>query len=492
MSEMIISNLIHNPEYFIKVFHHLEPKYFADGSAYRDIFSVVSEHYKKYEARPTKLAISLELDSYGLPQDRHYNAKDILSNLRPIEGQDLDVMIKMTETYIKKLAYYLTIADIVEIYDNEKKSPEQRNHRLPTLESTQDIVAKALAISFENKLGHSYNEGFEERVKSYKEGVVKIPFRLNSMNLMTSGGVERKTENIVIAPTGVGKSMFMCSLASDYMMQGYNVLYITLEMGELQVSKRIDANILDISLSQMTQDTLDEEYYLEKARDFQSLPHVGKLKIKEYASRTATVNDFNALLDDYKIKEDFRPDIIIVDYLMIIKSTGGSKMAEHERLNRLAVELRAMASKYDVALWTAMQTNRDGNDKSDLSLSDIAGSFDVSHHADFIITLTETDDGIERRTQRIKTVKNRYGSKDENGIVDLFVTKGKQRYEDLGEFNSTPANVPPSIGVSQPVMITDEGIVPVKEEKKSMERILQFATDDSENDIESKLNSIPW
>ena len=491
---MILSNLIFNPEYFIKVYHHMSASYFPEGSAYKDLYKIVDSYYTKYEGRPTKLAINLELNSSGLPTDRFDGAKKLLGALNEIKGEDTTVMVAMTEKHVRDVAYYNTITDIVEIYTNEKKPEDQRDKRLPSLESTQDLIAKALAISFENTLGHDYNTGFAERQLAYLEGVMKIPFRLESMNKMTNGGVERKTLNIPIAPTGVGKSMWLCSLATDYMMAGMNVLYITLEMSEMQVSKRIDANVLDISLNNMNQDTLNVDLYMERAHNFMAMPHVGKLRVKEYASREATVNDFSALLDDYRLKEEFVPDIVIVDYLMIIKSSGREKLAEHERLNRLAVELRALAFKYDVAVWSPMQTNRDGNDKSDLSLSDIAGSYDVSHHADFIIMIIETDDGMERRIQKIKSVKNRYGSKDENGSVDLFVTKGKQRYEDMNEFNTSPANVPPTLAMTKPLEISNGVIKQVDskepvEKVKPIERTLSFASDMDDDEILKKLES---
>lgn len=493
MNVMILSNLLYNPEYFIKVYHHLLPKYFPEGSAYKDLFIVINKFYERYEGRPTKMAINIELNSSGLPEDRFNNTKQLLNNITAISGEDVDIMVKQTEKYVRDVAYYNTIEDIVEIYANDKLPEESRNKRLPSLESTQDMVAKALAISFDNNLGHDYNTGFEERRLAYLEGVMKIPFRLESMNKMTNGGVERKTLNIPIAPTGVGKSMWLCSLAVDYIMQGYNVLYVTLEMSEMQVSKRIDANILDISLNNMNQDTLDSELYMTKAKEFMAKPHMGTLKVKEYASREASVNDFKSLIDDYRIKENFVPDIVIVDYLMIIKSSDRVKVAEHERLNKLAVELRALAFAYDVAVWSPMQTNRDGTDKSDLSLSDIAGSFDVSHHADFIVMIIESEDGTDRRTQRVKTVKNRYGSKDDNGVVDLFVTKGKQRYEDLDDFNGSPPNIPPRLVYSNPIVLGKDGIEfgnETEDKDVKVKRELSFSSDKDDRDIISELDDI--
>lgn len=492
MNEMILSNLVNNSEYFIKVFPHLQPEYFPEGS-YRDIFKVVDIFYKKHEGRPTKLAINLELNSMGYPEERFNNAKSMLNRLSPIQGEDLEIMIKQSEEHIKKKAYLNTIMDVLEIYENEKKSPETRNHKLPSLDSTNEMVAKALAISFENKLGHDYNKGFAQRLESYLKGVVKIPFRLNGMNLMTEGGVERKTLNIPIAPTGVGKSMFLCSIASDYLMMGYNVLYITLEMGEMAVSKRIDANLLDISLKNLKKETIDSDLYMKKAHDFMEMPHIGSLKIKEYGSKSATTNDFCSLIEDYKVKENFVPDIVIVDYLMIVKPRGKISRKVHEELNEIAVELRALAFKYDVAVWSPMQTNRDGVDKSDLSLSDIAGSYDVSTHADFIIIIIETEDGVDRRIQRIKTVKNRYGSKDENNSLELFVTKGKQRYEDMGEYNTSPPNVPPTLAfASSPMIIADDKVV-MQETKKEPTRKMFYSSDnDDSKDLNAMLDQFKW
>jgi len=494
MNEMILSNLINNSEYFVKVYPHLESEYFPEGS-YRDIFKVVDEFHKKHDGRPTPLAIGLELSNMGFPEVRLHNAKELLRKLKPLDGEDNEVMIKMTEEHVKKRAYLNTIMDVLEIYENEKKSPDSRNPKLPRLDATQDMVAKALAITFENTLGHDYNNGFETRLRSYKEGVVKIPFRLMSLNTMTNGGVERKTLNMPIAPTGVGKSMWLCSLATDYIMQGYNVLYITLEMGEMAVSKRIDANILDISLKNLNQDTIDDDLYMEKAKGFMELPHVGKLRVKEYGSKTATVREFESLLDDYKIKENFIPDIVIVDYLMIVKPMGRKGNKVHEDYNDIAIDLRALAFKYDVAVWSPMQTNRNGGDKSDLSLSDIAGSYDVTTHADFIIMIIETEDGVDRRLQRIKVVKNRYGGRDENNYVDLFVTKGKQRYEDMDEYNSSPPNEPPELAFLTNAIVdggstvseTDED----DDESVTMRKIF-FSSDNESSDIEDILKNVKF
>lgn len=495
MNNMILSNLLHNSEYFVKVFPHLEANYFPEG-AYRDVFKVIDNFYTKHDGRPTKFAVGLELNSMGYPEERFLNAKDTLNSLHSIEGEDNEIMVKQTEEYVRNKAYINAMVDSLEIFENEKKPPELRNKKLPTLASTQELVSKALAISFENKLGHDFNVGFEKRLESYKEGVVKIPFRLESFNQMTNGGIERKTLNIPIAPTGVGKSMFLCSLATDYIMQGYNVLYITLEMGEMAVAKRIDANILDISLKYLNKDTIDDELYMNKAKEFMAMPHVGELRIKEYGSKSATTQDFCALIEDYKIKENFVPDIVIVDYLMIIKSMGRGQMKKHEALDELAIELRAMAFKYDVAVWSPMQTNRDGGDKSDLSLSDIAGSYDVTTHADFIIMIIETEDGLDRRLQRIKVVKNRYGSKDENFWVDLFVTKGKQRYEDMDEFNTSPSNDIPELAImTSAIVVGEDGFL--KEEvgtKDTAPQRKQFLSSDIENsgDIDKILDSFKF
>lgn len=492
-SKMILANLLYNSEYFIKVNPHMERDYFKEGSAYKDLYIIMETFFKKYEGKPTMMSLKIELSSSGLPENRHRSVEELLSELKPLDGEDMEVMIKMTEDYIKKIAVYNAMAESLEIWTNAHKPEETRDKRLPSIEACPDIIAKATSITLENKLGHDYNSGFDERRLSYLEGIAKIPFRLESLNRMTNGGVERKTLNIPIAPTGVGKSMFLCSLATDYIMQGYNVLYISLEMGEMQVSKRIDANILDISLKDLTQDTLNSKLYMERADEFMKMPHVGTLKVKEYASRTASINDFSALLDDYKIKENFVPDIIIVDYLMIMKHVGREVLKEHERLNRIAVELRALAFKYDVAVWSPMQTNRDGVDKSELSLSDIAGSFDVSTHADFIVMIIETENGTDRHTQRIKNVKNRYGSKDDEGDVELFVTKGKQRYEDMNDFNSSPPNEPPTLAFANPITLSIEnGSVVQNKEEVEVKRTLSFVSEKTDEELLLEMDKLIW
>lgn len=424
--------MLFNEEYFRIAWPHLKPEYFNRGSE-RIVYSIFKKYVDEYDGLPTQNALLIELDKKQSISQGDYDqtVEDINNFVNAPE--DLRWLVDTTEKYCKDKALYNAVSRAAEIQENAALPMENQNSKLPDVGIIPDMLRDALAICFDTSVGHDYFEDYEERWELYTKKTAKIPFSIKIMNTITKGGVERKTLNLIMAGVNVGKSLTMCSLAADYLSQGYNVLYISMEMAEEVVSKRIDANLMNISMDDF--DTLTGGSYKSKIKAIADRNKTGKLVIKQFPTGGANVNHFNALMEELKTKKGWIPDVVMVDYLGICSSARIRTFSENSYalVKAIAEELRGFAVRWDVAVWSGAQTNRAGWGSSDVEMGDIAESAGLAATADFILALMETEELAQMQQYLAKQIKSRYGDKSKWGKFNVGVDKGKQRIYELDE-----------------------------------------------------------
>jgi replicative DNA helicase len=395
----ILTNLIYNEEYLRKVLPHIEPDYF-DNRIERVLFEEVSQFIAKYDKLPSQEIISIEIKNRtDLTQDEYSDALKIVSLLVPQEINQ-SWLLDSTEKWCKDRAIYLALMESIRIADggDEKKSRDA----IPT------ILQDALAVCFDNNVGHDYLEDYEERYDFYHQKEDKIPFDLEFFNKITKGGLPNKTLNIALAGTGVGKSLFMCHVASSVLLQGKNVLYITLEMAEEKIAERIDANLLNVNIQDIGD--LPKQMFESKVTNLTKKTQ-GTLIIKEYPTAAAHEGHFRALLNELQLKRSFKPDIIFIDYLNICASSRYSKLGSvnsYSYIKSIAEELRGLAVEAEVPIISAAQTTRSGYSSSDVDLTDTSESFGLPATADLMFALISTEELEGLNQIMVKQLKNRY------------------------------------------------------------------------------------
>tara|TARA_Y100001951_G_C11298033_1_gene277404 strand:+ start:26920 stop:28302 length:1383 start_codon:yes stop_codon:yes gene_type:complete len=424
ITKTIFSNLFSNREYFKKVFPYLKNEYF-ENPVDRAIFKLIKQHVIDNRAIPSPNAIKVAFERSDYSEKVVEEAFKTLRSLEKVP-EDLEWIVKETEKFCKEMAMDDAIKRSIEIQNNAEKEPSKRDKRIPDIGTIPELMQKALAVSFDSSIGMDWNEDYVARFKSYQDKADKIPFKLDILNRITKGGVERGTLNIILAGVNVGKSLGMCSLATDYILDGWNVLYITMEMSEEMVGKRIDANMIDVDMDDF--DTLTESEFIKRLKR-KNIDQIGKLKVKRYPTGGANCNHFRNLLDDLRTKQDFKPDVVMVDYLGICSS---SRMRYSENsytlVKAIAEEVRGLAVEYDYACWSGAQLNREGAKSSDVDMTDTAESFGLPATADFMLAGVETDELAQMGVQLFKQVKSRYGDKNKISKFKLGVLKGRQRW----------------------------------------------------------------
>ena len=426
--ETIFSNLIYNGTYFVQVWPHLKDSYF-EGSA-KNLFEIIDKHVDEYNSIPSTSAIEIALDKAQISEHVYKDTKELIGSLKNAP-EDLNWLVKETEKYCKDKAMYNATSRIIEIQENAQKSEKERNKKIPDVGMIPEIMQEALSITFDGSIGHDYFEDYEKRWLLYQSKANKIPFSIPILNTITKGGAEKGTLNLILAGVNVGKSLGLCSLAADYLQEGYNVLYISLEMAEHVCAKRIDANLLDVSLDDIDNGNITYLDYKNRMEKLKSRK-VGKLVVKQYPTSGAGANHFRALLKDLKLKKKFKPDVIMVDYLGIAISTrikGGAENT-YTLVKAIAEELRGLAVEEDVVMWSGAQTTRGAWDSSDVNMSDIAESAGLAATADFILAGVETEELAQMGLQMFRQIKSRYGDKNVFGHFKLEVRKGNQRWMD--------------------------------------------------------------
>ena len=420
IEHIIFGNLIENEDYGRKVIPFLKEEYFTDVVD-RKIFSIIHEYVGKYNNFPTKSAVEIDLnDVGGLSDDQFKLAKEVVSGLDKSEDRDVAWLVDNTEKFCKDKALYNALMQSIQIVDDSKKDSI-------SVGSIPQILTDALGVSFDSHIGHDFLNDAAERYEFYHRKEVRIGFDLDFFNKITQGGLPRKTLNIALAGTGVGKSLFMCHNAAQNLMSGQNVLYITLEMAEERIAERIDANLLGVTLDDL-KDLPQAIYYklVGKVKERAK----GKLIVKEYPTACAGSANFRHLLNELKIKKNFIPDIIYIDYLNICASSRikpGSNVNSYTYIKAIAEELRGLAVEFNVPIVSATQTNRSGFSNSDVGLEDTSESFGLPATADFMFALITSEELRQLNQIMVKQLKNRYGDPSVHKRFVIGVDYSKMR-----------------------------------------------------------------
>ena len=424
----ILSNLIHNEEYTRRVLPFVKEEYFSDRLE-KILFTEISKFVNKYNALPSKEALSIEMNgSKGINEDEYKKVTYIISTLNK-EPVNMDWLRDTTEKFCKDRAIHNAILGGIQIIDGKDKRY--------TPEYLPEMLSNALSVSFDQKVGHDYLIETKDRFDFYKKKEERLPLDLEFFNKITRGGIPSKTLNICLAGTGVGKTMFMTHLASSILLQGKNVLYITLEMAEERIAERIDANLLNVGMSDLEE--LPYAMYETKINKLQSKTS-GKLIIKEYPTASAHTGHFRSLLKELALKKSFKPDIVFVDYLNICSSArfkAGANVNSYTYIKAIAEELRGMAVENDIPIFSATQTTRSGFVSSDVGLEDTSESFGLPATADFMFAIISSEELDDKNQIMVKQLKNRYNDPTVNRKFVLGVDRSKMRFYDVEQTAQT-------------------------------------------------------
>ena len=418
----ILSNLVNNEEYVRKTIPFLKPDYFTETDD-RIVYEKISQYVGKYNNPPSKSALLIALqDDRKISEDIYVQCETLINSLNATDT-DQSWLIDETEKFCKDKAVFNAIMDAIQIIDGTDK--ERSKDSLPSL------LSDALSVGFDNNIGHDYIEDADARFDFYNRVEEKIPFDLEFFNKITQGGLSNKSLNIALAGTGVGKSLFMCHMAAAAIEQGKNVLYITLEMSEEKIAERIDANLMNVPIQELS--NLPKKMFDDRVNKIKSKID-GKLIIKEYPTASAHAGHFKALTQELKLKRSFSPDIIFIDYLNICSSSRfrtGSNANSYTIIKSIAEELRGLAVEQDLPIVSATQTTRGGYDNSDVSLTDTSESFGLPATADLMFALISTEELEAQQQIMVKQLKNRYNDINVNKRFMVGVDRSKMRLFDL-------------------------------------------------------------
>jgi len=418
---IILKNLIHNETYFRKVLPFIKSEYFEDQNQ-KVVFEEILKFAQEYNQLPTKEILCIEVEKRSDINDSSF--KDVVELINTFDDSptDLTWIIDTTEKWCRDRAIYLALMESIHIADG--KDEKKNRDSIPT------ILSDALAVSFDTHIGHDYLNDYEERYESYHRKEEKIPFDLEFFNKITKGGLPNKTLNIALAGTGVGKSLFMCHVASSVLLQGKNVLYITMEMAEERIAERIDANLLNVPIQDIVD--LPKQMFETKVNNIAKKTQ-GTLIIKEYPTASAHAGHFKSLLNELALKKSFRPDIIFIDYLNICASSryrGNSTVNSYSYIKAIAEELRGLAVEANVPIVSATQTTRSGYGSSDVELTDTSESFGLPATADLMFALISTDDLEGLGQILVKQLKNRYNDPTIHKRFVVGIDRAKMRLYD--------------------------------------------------------------
>ena len=426
IEKTILRNLLFTEEYYRKVVPFLKPDYFQDYNE-KIVFEEIADFASKYDKIPTKEVLAINIQNRNdLTDDAYKGSLSTVSELSD-EWVDYEWLVDSTEKFCQDRAIYLALMQSIKVADGGDKKISR--DAIPT------ILQEALAVSFDEHIGHDYIEQATDRYDFYHRKEEKVPFDLEKFNFVTKGGLSNKTLNVALAGTGVGKSLFMCHQASAALTEGYNVLYITCEMAEEKIAERIDANLLNVPVKDITE--LPEVIFTSKVQEI-SRKTKGKLIIKEYPTASAHVGHFKALLSDLKLKKDFKPHLIFIDYLNICASARykGAVVNSYTYVKAIAEELRGLAVECNVPIVSATQTTRSGFGNSDPDLTDTSESFGLPATADFMFALISTDELEQQGRLMVKQLKNRYSETSTSRKFMVGIDRSKMRLYDVADDSS--------------------------------------------------------
>ena len=423
----VLSHLINDEEYLRRVIPYLKSDYFEQP--HRVVFDLIVGFVNKHNKMPTGKVLELELKKVQLPDDIRINATECIDECKSKSDLEHDYLVSETEKWCKDRAVYIAIMDSIQIIDGKGDQSE---------EVIPEILQKALGVNFDPNIGHDYIDNSAERFEFYNSKDSRIPWDLDYFNKITKGGLPNKTLNIAMAGTGVGKSLFMTHCAAANLELGKNVLYITLEMAEERIAERIDANLMDLPIQQL--ETLPKNVFDQKIQRI-AKTSIGKLIVKEYPTGAAHTGHFRALLNELKLKKNFVPDIIYVDYINIcasarVRGLGGS-INTYSYVKSIAEELRGLAVEFNVPIVSATQTTRSGYSNTDVGLEDTAESFGLPATADLMFALISTEELDDLGQMLVKQLKNRYNDPTKYKRFVIGIDRSRMKLYDVEEAAQT-------------------------------------------------------
>ena len=426
IEEIALSKLITEENYLRSVLPFLKDEYF-DTVPHQILFNEINEYVTEYNTAPETTALKIEIEKRrDLSSEVVKEIEDFLDNKIDDTQYNDEWLMDTTEKWCKERAIYLALMESIKIADGQDKTR--------TKDAIPHIMSEALGTCFDDTVGHDYLLDADDRYDFYHKQEDKIPFDLEYFNKITKGGLPSKTLNIALAGTGVGKSLFMCHMASACLMQGRNVLYITLEMAEEKIAERIDANLLDVPIKQLSDPMFTKQQFRNKVDKLNSKTK-GRLVIKEYPTASAHVNHFKSLLNELSMKRGFAPDIIFVDYLNICASARykNAVVNSYTFIKSIAEELRGLAVECNVPIVSATQTTRSGYGNSDVEITDTSESFGLPATADLMVALISTEDMEAAGQIMVKQLKNRYNDPTMNKRFVIGIDRAKMRLYDCDQ-----------------------------------------------------------
>ncbi len=420
----ILNHLLNNEEFTRRVVPYLKKEYFE--GTHKTVFNLIVSFVNSHNKLPTSKILDLELKKINAHEEMLNEASRLIDEIKNKSDVDTEYLIQEAEKWCKERAVYLAIMESIQIIDGKDK--EKTEGAIP------EILSDALGVSFDQAIGHDYIDNSDERYDFYNLKEDRIPFDLDYFNKITKGGLPNKTLNIALAGTGVGKSLFMCHCAASVLEQGKNVLYITMEMAEERIAERIDANLMNLPIEQLA--SLPKKVYDDKIGKI-AKASIGKLIVKEYPTGAAHTGHFRALLNELKLKKNFKPDIIYVDYLNICASSRmrglGGSINSYSYIKAIAEELRGLAVEFCVPIVSATQTTRSGFSNTDLGLEDTSESFGLPATADLMFALISTEEMEELGQLLIKQLKNRYNDPTKYRRFVVGIDRSRMKLYDVEE-----------------------------------------------------------
>jgi replicative DNA helicase len=428
IDDLIIAGLLFDEKYSRKVAPHVQKEYFSD-QAKKEIFAIAVNHFLKFNTLVSKEILKIELENAkSIAASEYERANKYIEEISYSE-QNLDWMVEQTEKFCKDRSIYNAIMDSISIIDGSDKKR--------TVEVLPKLLQDALSVTFDTEVGHSYIDDAERRFDAYSAEESRIPFDLDVLNTITRGGLPNKTLSVILAQSGGGKSLIMSHMSAGFLKSNKNVLYITLEMAEEKIAERIDANLLDVEIDKL--ESLGKDRFMNKITAIKEKT-TGRLFVKEFPSGRAHSGHFRALINELKVKQNFVPDVIFVDYLGICASSSvklSGSINTYTYLKHVAEELRALSMEFDLPIVTAGQVNRNGYNNSDLDLTDISDSLGIVMAADLILGVvrTETLDSLDQIM--FVQMKNRHSDPSAMKRFLVGIDRSKMKLHDLGSDNAT-------------------------------------------------------
>ncbi len=420
----ILNHLLNNEDYCRRVVPYLRKEYFE--GTHKVVFDLITRFVSKHNKLPTAKVLQLELRKISAPEDVLNNSATLIKEIAIKSEVDTEYLVKESENWCRDRAVHNAIMDSISIIDG--KDSERSEGSIP------EILSEALGVSFDQQIGHDYIDDSDDRFDFYTKKESRIPFDLDYLNKITKGGLPNKTLNIALAGTGVGKSLFMCHCAASVLQQGKNVLYITMEMAEERIAERIDANLMDLPIEQLQR--IGKTAFDNKIQKI-AQNSIGKLIIKEYPTGAAHTGHFRALLNELKLKKNFIPDMIYIDYLNICSSSRmrglGGSINSYSYIKAIAEELRGLAVEFNVPIVSATQTTRSGFSNTDVGLEDTSESFGLPATADLMFALISTEELEDLGQLLVKQLKNRYNDPTKYKRFVVGVDRSRMKLYDVEE-----------------------------------------------------------